>query len=299
MKKSITRNGVNLEEILRCPTCMEGNCKFIQDVIICSNCKSNFDFKGNVPVLLDMEASPEIKELISKQSWEGYDIENVGNKAAGYFYNKKSIWQKLSPKYRVQVGPTYTEFFKKYYINGRVLDLGGGPNSLNKIGMVNLDVNDYPTVDIIGDARRMPFSNNSFDAIISNSMLEHIWEVDKVVSESYRITKSGGFVFFGVPLICARHHTKDFHRWTLPGLEKLFEKFEVVEKGTILGPGMYLHHIVINMITSCFGNNVLSNLTKLIMAYILFPVRFLDYLGRGTKEFESYSHTIYIIAKKH
>ena len=80
---------------------------------------------------------------------------------------------------------------------------------------------------------------------------------------------------------------------------KLFEKFEVVEKGTILGPGMYLHHIVINMITYCFGNNVLSNLIKLIMAYILFPVRFLDYLGRGTNEFESYSHTIYIIAKKH
>ncbi len=300
MSKLVTKNNVDLEKIIQCPVCNKGTCKYINDKIKCLNCEAIFNFKGDVPILLDPDFSSEIyKNVLSKHSWESYDIEKIEDHVTPHSTSKTTIWQRLSPKHRVQIGPTYNDFIENYSIKELILELGGGPNSLNRKGVVNLDVNNYATVDVIGDARRIPFLNNTFDAIICNSVLENIWEVDMVVSESYRIIKNGGFVFFCVPLICARHHTFDYHRWTLPGLVKLFERFEIMDKGTILGPGMYVNHIVKTIIFSCFSHNIFSNLISLIAAWVLFPIRFLDYIGKRSKDLESCSHTIYIIAQKH
>ncbi len=53
---------------------------------------------------------------------------------------------------------------------------------------------------IVADARKLPFSNNSFNTIISNSVLEHIPLVHKVFEESYRVLKPGGYLIFTVAI---------------------------------------------------------------------------------------------------
>lgn len=53
---------------------------------------------------------------------------------------------------------------------------------------------------ILADARKLPFPNNSFNTIFSNSVLEHIPDVNKVIKESYRILKPGGFFIYTVPI---------------------------------------------------------------------------------------------------
>ena len=169
---------------------------------------------------------------------------------------------------------------------------------MNIPGVVNLDINDYRSVDVIGDARRLPFQSGSFDAIISNSVLEHIWEVELVSRECHRVIKSGGLIFICVPQVCGRHHTTDYHRWTLPGLIKLFDQFEVIEKGAVLGPGMFFSHLATNISSSVTNNKFLKNLTSVILEWVFSPVRFLDYMGRNSLEQENYAHTIFIIGRK-
>lgn len=100
----------------------------------------------------------------------------------------------------------------------KILDLGCNDgfffqmlfkNSLNNNYKVGLDMD--PTVieearkkeifdDLtVADIRMMPYPDDTFDMIISNSTLEHVEDIDKAISEINRVLKTGGQVIFTVP----------------------------------------------------------------------------------------------------
>jgi len=56
----------------------------------------------------------------------------------------------------------------------------------------------YETV-LCCEGNRIPFLSNSFSTVISNSVLEHIKDVDSVIEEIFRILKPGGIVLLTVP----------------------------------------------------------------------------------------------------
>ncbi len=47
----------------------------------------------------------------------------------------------------------------------------------------------------LGDARELPFADNTYGSIFSISTLEHIPNSDKVLKEAYRVLKPGGILF--------------------------------------------------------------------------------------------------------
>lgn len=47
---------------------------------------------------------------------------------------------------------------------------------------------------ILADARNLPFAKDTFNTVLSNSVLEHIPNVSKVFTESYRVLKPGGYL---------------------------------------------------------------------------------------------------------
>jgi ubiquinone/menaquinone biosynthesis C-methylase UbiE len=145
----------------------------------------------------------------------------------------------------------FEESMKKIFTEGSlVVDIGGGlrtdPSRNNrkkenawldpyiaKVDFKILDkVADYHP-DIVGDIHDLPFEDNSVDAIICVSVLEHVEEPQKAVKEMHRVLKPGGYCYIYAPFLFYYHpvngYYEDYYRFTLDGMRYLTRDFKEVE----------------------------------------------------------------------
>ena len=52
---------------------------------------------------------------------------------------------------------------------------------------------------LLADATRLPFKEESFEAIVSFDVIEHVLDDKRFVSESFRVCKTGGLLILGTP----------------------------------------------------------------------------------------------------
>ena len=99
---------------------------------------------------------------------------------------------------------------------------------------IGLDLRPGPGVDIVADAKKMPFRDESFDIIICLDMLEHAdWPRD-VIRECFRVTKKGGGLFLASVFSFPIHdYPHDYWRFTPWCIKSLLEDagYEVLECG--------------------------------------------------------------------
>lgn len=69
-----------------------------------------------------------------------------------------------------------------------------GPNKAKLPGFETLDAVKGPLVDHVGDCRKTPFPDGSFDLVYSSHVIEHVewFEVQDTIREWVRILKPGG-----------------------------------------------------------------------------------------------------------
>ena len=93
--------------------------------------------------------------------------------------------------------------------------------------------------DIVGDIHNMPFADNSIDAIICISVLEHVENPIKAFEEIYRVLKPGGYCFIYVPFLFYYHAEKgyyaDYWRFTKDTLKLLSKPFSSSEIQLVRG----------------------------------------------------------------
>jgi SAM-dependent methyltransferase len=93
--------------------------------------------------------------------------------------------------------------------------------------------------DIVGDIHHMPFPDNSIDAIICSSVLEHVTNPFLAVQEIYRTLKPGGYLYLYVPFLYYYHPERgyygDYWRFTEEGLRELCKAFSHIEVMPIRG----------------------------------------------------------------
>jgi ubiquinone/menaquinone biosynthesis C-methylase UbiE len=78
---------------------------------------------------------------------------------------------------------------------------------------------------IVGVAEELPLHDKSVDIVLSNQVLEHVMNVEKAVTETYRILKYGGYFIGSVPHICPIHlEPYDFRRFTFFGLKMILSE---------------------------------------------------------------------------
>jgi SAM-dependent methyltransferase len=101
---------------------------------------------------------------------------------------------------------------------------------------LNLSLERCPTV--VGDARFLPFVDGSFDGIICNEVLEHVFEKEKVLDEIRRVLRPGGWIILTAPMSWGLHYEPyDFWRFTPYSLRRLLEDrgFQVVRIEKVRG----------------------------------------------------------------
>lgn len=77
------------------------------------------------------------------------------------------------------------------------LNIGCGDDTREEY--VNFDKRDLPGVDVTGDARKLPFDDESFDLVIAQDVLEHFWDYEKVLEEWLRVVSTEGALAVRVP----------------------------------------------------------------------------------------------------
>ena len=85
-----------------------------------------------------------------------------------------------------------------------MLDIGCGTNK--KEGAIGLDFRRTDSVDILADARHMPFIDESFDCVYSSHILEHFphKDIPIILTEWVRCLKKGGVFEIRCPDLRAR-----------------------------------------------------------------------------------------------
>jgi ubiquinone/menaquinone biosynthesis C-methylase UbiE len=156
---------------------------------------------------------------------------------------------------------------------------------------------DYKNVDIIADLKNVPFRDSCAQMIVSNSVLEHIYDYQLVISEIHRILEKNGILYLCVPSVCRQHHSIDYHRWTAEGLERLVsDQFTLVESGVSRGIShflvMYVHYVFDLKVRSKAIRKPLKKIWN-ILSLPLFLFR-----EDHSKSSQSLAQTIYIIARK-
>jgi predicted SAM-dependent methyltransferase len=86
-----------------------------------------------------------------------------------------------------------------------ILDIGCGDKRAHS-NSLTLDVRKTSQVDIIADARALPFMDGSIDHLFSSHVIEHFshLEVEDVVEEWIRVLKTGGTIEIRCPDLRAR-----------------------------------------------------------------------------------------------
>jgi len=156
-------------------------------------------------------------------------------------------------------------------------------------------------VDVVADGGQLPFKDGVFDAIITEAVLEHVREPQRVVAEIYRALKPGGYVCAAVPFLQGFHASPhDYQRYTVPGFDHLFSDFIKLEGGDCAGPTASLHWIFREYIglAFSFGNLLLAKLISLVVGWITFPLVWLDYLLMRHPHAYILASAVYFIGQK-
>jgi SAM-dependent methyltransferase len=119
-------------------------------------------------------------------------------------------------------------------IGGRVLDIGCGSRPYESLvaarEYIGLEL-DTPEnrrtkkADFFYDGYTLPFPDGSFDAVICNQVLEHVFEPDAFVREIARVLRGDGRLLLTVPFVWDEHEQpRDYGRYSSFGLAALLSR---------------------------------------------------------------------------
>jgi SAM-dependent methyltransferase len=120
--------------------------------------------------------------------------------------------------------------------NGWVLDAGAGLKTVYYDNVVNLEIVDYPTTDVLSLGECLPFKTDVFDAALSVAVLEHVRDPFAYARELIRVLKPGGTLLAVAPFLQPLHGYPDhFYNMTSSGLRNLFEGPLIIEATRVAG----------------------------------------------------------------
>ena len=126
------------------------------------------------------------------------------------------LWNQLAdlPYFRALLRAVESRFYERLPVIEPVLDLGSGDGSFAQQTFARpltagIDPWWPPTLEArqrkshcllaLASGAALPFAEGTFQTIVSNSVLEHIPDLDPVIAEAFRVLRPGGHLLFCSP----------------------------------------------------------------------------------------------------
>lgn len=193
----------------------------------------------------------------------------------------------------------------------KILDVGSGTNPYRY--MLAEGVN-YTSLDVEGGAgkpditirpgEKWPVEDNAFDAILCNQVIEHVRDLDFVLSEIFRVLKPGGTLILSIPFLYPLHGAPhDYRRLSSYGMEQILEKScQEVKIHCIGGIGTVVSIMLLNWIEESLNLTKTGRYLKAIFMVGWIPFCFLVNMAgmilNALDKTSSYSLDIFAIARK-
>lgn len=165
---------------------------------------------------------------------------------------------------------------------GLILDCGAGRRNIYYSNVVNYEIVDYDTTDVIGVGEHLPFLDDTFDAVLSLAVLEHVRDPMRCASEIARVLKPGGKLLCTMPFLQPLHgYPHHYFNATHQGLRRLFEdalRIESVRVPPGLHPIFALQWIIKSWANGLAGQAKQEFLDARMSDFMLNPVGLMDKL---------------------
>ena len=203
-----------------------------------------------------------------------------------------------APSASLNTGRYLNELLADLDSSAHVLDLGSGTHRL-RAEVVNLEIGPFPNVDVIGDGARLPLTDNSFDAVICQAVLEHVEVPEAIIAEVWRVLKPYGYVYVEVPFMQGYHADPgDYRRFTITGLMALLGRFHCLHSGTCVGPSSSLAWLLRDWISLFFAVGRARVLVRHVSGWLTFWIKYFDLYLRFNPESHVIASGLFFLGEK-
>ena len=266
-----------LRKFVRCPKCLSA-LSFGESTLTClADQAHRFPVMDGTPILID-DSNPN--GLFTAADF--LDRRELFFKSRSRF--ARTI-DRMIPSLAINVGSTdnfrrFTQEILKNAVSPKVLVVGAGEIGQGldaliaepHIQVLESDVALGERTQIVADCHAIPFETGTFDGIVAQAVLEHVWSPAKCVAEMSRVLRPSGVVYVEIPFMQPVHGGRfDFTRLTHSGLRGLMAEFDELKSGAVGGPGMAFAYSGVYLTQSLFrtrtGRKLANRLGRMVFSW--------------------------------
>jgi SAM-dependent methyltransferase len=185
-----------LMSVLVCPECHRPTEQYHP---ACDGCRRPVEWMGEVPSFLGLQPSPL---------------------ARGEPVSRHAALEEIAPEY-FDIKP-----------DSILLDAGAGWPPKGRGEVIQLEIERFPSTNVVADGSQLPFRAETFDGIISHAVMEHVKDPFGYAQELMRVLKPGArFICHSAFLQPVHAYPHHYFNTTLEGLKVLFKGARIVEAG--------------------------------------------------------------------
>jgi len=288
--------------LLRCPLCHQGMAWDGQEAEIqCGACRAVYPvLPGGVPLLL----IPAQREKFSKTLREapgGVRMTREYRRHGTWRASLRNLVKPPSIVYDEQVARRYSWIYDVQGGETLVLSIGGGPGREHP-RVINLNVDAFDSVDIVGDGMNIPLADSSCDAVTCNAVIEHVPDPAVLISEMHRVLKPGGYAQLMAPFVFPFHeYPDDYQRYTASGILELTRSFEKMDLCVLTGPTsamLVLFREYLRLLVPGGDHGALRTVLNGLSGWLTFPVKYLDRWLNRKPEAVHLAAALYYLGRK-